>query len=70
MQKLKDGEDYLKVTILKCKLGEEAVREIAVLPTYGKGLLVILLALRHNVHVNLQVIGVRVGGKWLNLQVS
>lgn len=39
MQKSKDGEDYLKVTFPKFKLGEEVVREIAVLPTYGKWLL-------------------------------
>jgi len=35
-QKSKDGEDYLKVTFPKFKLGEEVVREIAVMPTYGK----------------------------------
>ena len=37
-QKSKDGEDYLKVTFPKLKLGEEVVREIAVLPTYVKWL--------------------------------
>ncbi|XP_067029941.1 uncharacterized protein [Acropora muricata] len=34
-KKSKDGEDYLKVTFPKFKLGEEVVREIAVMPTYG-----------------------------------
>ena len=38
MQQSKDGEDYLKITFPKFKLGEEVVREIAVLPTYSKSL--------------------------------
>ena len=31
-----DGSDYIKVTYPKFKLGEEVVREVAVLPTYSK----------------------------------
>ena len=30
-----DGEEYLKVTYPKFKLGEEVVREVTVPPTYG-----------------------------------
>lgn len=32
------GEDYLKVTYPKFKLGEEVVREVPVSPTYGEPL--------------------------------
>ena len=36
-QTKKDGEEYVKVTWPKFKLGEEVVRRVAVAPTYGKG---------------------------------